>query len=150
MNSPLLADHPRAAASTVPAVSCANCQAPQMGEYCYVCGQHFLEGRLTIRRLVLDFIVRKLGWEGGLLRTVVELTVRPSAMIRDYVDGRRQRYTNPVAYLLLTAGLYVLLSGTWADEMAAGMRAGMETEGAEVQSFTESLVQVQLYMDSHP
>lgn len=127
--------------------ACANCKAPRMGEYCYQCGQHFLEGRLTIRRLVRDFLVRKLGLEGGLLRTVVDLTIRPATMIRDYVNGRRQRYTNPVAYLLLVAGLYVLLSRTWMNAMAEGLRSdNAGWEGAEAESF----VQVQLFMEGHP
>jgi hypothetical protein len=118
-----------------------------MGEYCYACGQHFLEGRLTIRRLVRDFVVRKLGLEGGLLRTIVDLTLRPASMIRDYINGRRQRYTNPVAYLLLTGSAYVLLSNAWRDAMVAGFRADNEGwEGADGESF----VQVQLFMDSHP
>jgi hypothetical protein len=144
--------HPlHVAAVQAPTTACANCQAPRMGEYCYRCGQHFLEGRLTIRRLVMDFIVRKLGLEGGLLRTVVELTARPHVMIREYVDGRRQRYTNPVAYLLLVAGLYVLVSRLWADALAAGLRLqNGEADGAEVQSFMEAMVQVQLYTDQHP
>lgn len=140
------------ASSHAPAVplgpsACANCDAPRMGEYCYQCGQHFLEGRLTIRRLVRDFLVRKLGLEGGLLRTVVDLTVRPATMIRDYVNGRRQRYTNPVAYLLLVAGLYVLLAGTWTDAMVEGLRSDNAELGGPA---AESMVQVQLYMDGHP
>jgi hypothetical protein len=127
--------------------ACANCDAPRMGEYCHACGQHFLDGRLTIRRLVRDFIVRKLGLEGGLLRTIVDLTIRPGRMIRDYVNGRRQRYTNPVAYLLLTASAYVLLSRTWQDAIAAGLRA--ENAGLEGVD-SETYIKVQLYMDGHP
>jgi hypothetical protein len=139
--------HPQAASVPPASAACANCDAPQIGEYCYRCGQHFLEGRLTIRRLVMDFVVRKLGLEGGLLRTIVDLTVRPGAMIRAYVDGRRQRYTNPVAYLLLAASAYLLLSHTWADAMAAGLRA---ENGEAYAAEAEAMVQVQLYMDAHP
>ena len=150
MDSSVLIPRLNTAAAPAQAVACANCEAPRVGEYCYRCGQHFLEGRLTIRQLVMDFVVRKLGLEGGLLRTVVDLTVRPHAMIRNYVDGRRQRYTNPVAYLLLVGGLYVLASRTWAETLAAGMRAESADDGADVQALTEPLVQVQLYMDAHP
>lgn len=138
---------PFRAASAQPSEACANCDAPRIGEYCYACGQHFLDGRLTIRRLVRDFVVRKLGLEGGLLRTVVDLTVRPASMIRQYINGRRQRYTNPVAYLLLTAGAYAVLSSLWADALAAGMRS--ENAGSQGPE-SEALVQVQLYSEGHP
>jgi hypothetical protein len=150
MDSSLVTDRVHPPSVFAPSNACANCDAPQVGEYCYACGQHFLEGRLTIRRLVLDFVVRKLGLEGGLLRTIVDLTIRPASMIRAYVDGRRQRYTNPVAYLLLSAGAYVLFAKTWQEPMAAGFRA----ENAELQGLegidAESMVQVQLFMDAHP
>jgi hypothetical protein len=134
--------------AVLPAASaCANCDTARMGEYCYACGQHFLEGRFTIRRLVRDFLVRKMGLEGGLLRTAVDLSIRPSRMMREYVNGRRQRYTNPVAYLLLTAALYVLLSRFWSDAMAAGLRS--DPKGLDGMD-AEAMVQVQMYMDSHP
>ncbi len=151
MDSSVLTPNSHAAPAPSAAAACANCQAPRMGEYCHRCGQHFLDGRLTIRRLVMDFVVRKLGLEGGLLRTVVDLTLRPHVMIRGYVDGRRQRYTNPVAYLLLVGGLYVLVSRTWAHALAAGLRAELgQAQDADVRSLTESLVQVQIYVDAHP
>ncbi|HZG42648.1 MAG TPA: DUF3667 domain-containing protein [Longimicrobium sp.] len=146
MNATVIAAPVRTPVHTPIPNVCANCETPRMGEYCYACGQHFLEGRLTIGRLARDFIVRKLGLEGGLLRTASELTMRPHTMIRQYVDGRRQRYTNPVAYLLLMAALYVLLSGMWTPAMEAGFRSELGEEGAEM----EAMVQVQLWMDGHP
>jgi hypothetical protein len=147
MDSTILVAPAHVSTAAPASAACANCDAPRMGEYCHRCGQHFLEGRLTVRRLVMDFVVRKLGLEGGLLRTMVDLTVRPAAMIRAYVDGRRQRYTNPVAYLLLSASAYLLFSRAWADEMAAGMRA----ENSELyRTEAEAMVQVQSYMDAHP
>lgn len=146
MGPTVLTDPPRDA-SAQPLDACPNCEAPRMGEYCHTCGQHFLDGRLTVRRLVRDFVVRMLGLEGGLLRTVVDLTIRPASMIRQYIDGRRQRYTNPVAYLLLSAGANVLFAETWADDVAAGMRS----DNARFENVdAESMVQVQIYMDSHP
>lgn len=127
--------------------ACANCNAPRMGAYCYSCGQHFLDGRLTVWRLLVDVLIRKLGLEGGLLRTVVDLTVRPATMIKGYVHGRRQRYTNPVGYLLLAAGAYLLLGSLWKEVMIQGIRA--QNQGIEGWD-AESAVQVQMFMEAHP
>jgi hypothetical protein len=91
-------------------------------------------------------VVRKLGLEGGLLRTIVDLSIRPAWMIRQYIDGRRQRYTNPVAYLLLTAGAYVLFSTLWR----ASMEAGLRLENADAEGLGESLVKLNLYLETHP
>lgn len=139
--------HVSPAAPAPAAAACANCHAPRTGEYCHACGQQFQEDRLTVRGLVMDFIVCKLGLENGLLRTLVDLTLRPAAMIRGYVDGRRQPYVDPVTHVLLVASTYLMLQGVWIDTLAAGSRADAMEMDAEM---GEAFVQIQLYTDTHP
>lgn len=43
--------------------------------------------------------------EVPILRTVAGLTIRPGRVCREYVEGRRKRYTNPVKYAFLTTTL---------------------------------------------
>ena len=126
---------------------CANCDTPRVGEYCHACGQHYEQGRLTIRGLIGDFLVRKMGLEGGLVRTMVDLTLRPARAIRGYVDGRRQRYTHPVAYMLLACGAYALLTPLWVDVFEAGIRA----ENADLSpEQAEPFAQAMLATERHP
>ncbi|MFL5386104.1 MAG: DUF3667 domain-containing protein [Longimicrobiaceae bacterium] len=54
-----------------------------------------------------EFLTRSLSLESGLLHTFVALSLRPGRMIREYVYGRRQQFTNPVGYLLLSAAASV-------------------------------------------
>lgn len=139
-----------ATATTAPALAptaCVNCQAPRTGEYCFRCGQQFQEDSLTVRGLVMEFVMCKLGLENGLLRTIVDLTLRPAAMIRGYVDGRRQPYVDPVGYVLLVASTYLMLQGVWIDTLAAGSRADATEMDPEV---GDAFVQIQLYTDTHP
>ena len=127
--------------------TCLNCDTPRMGEYCHACGQHFLAGRLTVGRLLWDFLARKLSLEGGLIRTFADLTFRPGATIRDYVRGRRQRYTNPVGYLLISAAVSTLVLPLWVDELRTAL--GAEDWGVG-KAESEAINQVFVAMERHP
>ncbi len=139
---------PAAAAVRVPHVAraalCPNCEAPRLGPYCQGCGQHHLDGPLRLRTLVRDFLQRKLSLEGGLARTLVDLTLRPGTMIRDYVGGRRQRYINPVGYLFLAAGLYLVALPLWIDRVRADSLAEMGDDAMAV-PYVDLLTRLQEY-----
>ncbi len=45
--------------------------------------------------------------EAPVIRTLVDLTIRPGAMCRDYVRGKRRRYANPLRYAIVIAALLV-------------------------------------------
>jgi hypothetical protein len=128
----------------IAAPACANCGEAGRGAYCSRCGQHQHDGPLRVRTLVRDFVERSLSLEGGLLRTFVDLAVRPGTMIRDYACGRRRRYTNPMGYFLLSAAAYTLFLPLWRDEALASARKGVE--GPEADAF----VQLLMFLDDHP
>lgn len=126
---------------------CRNCRAPRVGTYCHACGQPFFAGRLTVQALLIDLVTRVLSLEAGLLRTFWELSVRPGRMIREYVGGRRQRYTNPVAYLLISTAVSSLVFPLYRSAYVESLRADAWVEDA---AGTEALVQVMLAMEKHP
>ncbi|OZC03320.1 DUF3667 domain-containing protein [Rubricoccus marinus] len=88
---------------------CANCDAVQVGAYCPGCGQHQSNSRLTLRRLWTEFASRAFNVNRGLLATVVELTKHPGQVPLDYVEGKRQRYTNPLTYLFLASAVSLFM-----------------------------------------
>lgn len=88
---------------------CANCGTQRTGRYCSTCGQRHLDGRLSVRQLVRDFLARIFDLESGLLHTVWRLTLAPGSVPRDYVVGRRSRYVRPGTYFVLISALSVLL-----------------------------------------
>jgi hypothetical protein len=57
--------------------------------------------RLTMRLVFHQMVERFFDIEKGWLRTVLELTLGPGAMMRRYVEGHRTVYANPFAYLVL-------------------------------------------------
>ena len=88
---------------------CPNCEAERAGPYCQGCGQHHLEGRITLRLLWRGFAERFLKLERGLMGTFLAVLVRPGVVAREYVQGKRARYLNPLSYLFLGAALTLLL-----------------------------------------
>jgi hypothetical protein len=103
------------------AAPCLNCGAPRFGEYCHACGQHFHDGRLTLRVVWRWFTHDVLDVDGGLLLAIKEMTLRPGEMIRRYVGGQRQRYGNPFTYLFLSVAVslvvWTLLAGQIEEQM---------------------------------
>ncbi|HEX8830071.1 MAG TPA: DUF3667 domain-containing protein [Longimicrobium sp.] len=101
--------------------TCASCRAPMSGPFCARCGQRAREGRLTLRT-VAGHVVEAFDVNRGLLFTALELSRRPGAAIREYVDGQTVRFTNPVKYFLILATLTTLAY------VATGAAAEMEAE----------------------
>lgn len=90
---------------------CRDCGAPMHGAYCARCGQ-----KRTARLAWGD--LRREGWERWRLfefasaRTLLQLAVRPGAVARDYVLGRRKRHAHPLKLLLVLVALMVLMIAT--------------------------------------
>jgi len=89
---------------------CADCGAPVTGPYCGACGQAFPTHRLSLRHLAFEVPHAIFHFDHGVLPTLYRLAVRPGITINAYLNGRRKRLTNPLTLLLLTTGLYALLS----------------------------------------
>jgi hypothetical protein len=87
---------------------CANCGAPLRGEpYCARCGQRRARP-LEVGRLIAEGAGQLVSWENAWWTTLRELTLRPGAMVRRYVAGERQRFVNPILYMVTTATALLL------------------------------------------
>ncbi len=103
--------------------ACTNCGIARPGAYCAVCGQRGGGERLTVPAIAHQVASDVLNMDRGILFTALELTRRPGDAIRDYVQGKRVRYTGPVKYFVLTVALTTFATTQlgMVDEIAAGM-----------------------------
>lgn len=90
---------------------CLNCGKDYDGSYCPHCGQSHATHRITWGNFWRNFVMNGIGLQGTLPHTIIELFYRPGYLIRDYLAGKRQHYTNPFRMLLLTAAIFVLFNG---------------------------------------
>lgn len=128
--------------------ACPNCAADRLGAFCHGCGQHHLDGPITFRTLWRELVERFFKLERGLPLTVKALTLAPGVVARDYVEGRRRRYVNPLSYLLIGVGLSLLVlpllwssqfdgasSGAQVEEMLEmGKSMGARMAGTDIES----------------
>ncbi len=65
--------------------------------------------RLRSRDVVRSFLNDVLELDLPILRTVVDLTIRPGRLCRAYIDGYRWRYSNPLRYAFLMSAVMALV-----------------------------------------
>ncbi|HSJ09080.1 MAG TPA: DUF3667 domain-containing protein [Longimicrobiales bacterium] len=97
------------------------------GPWCSACGQRQGPLRLPLRAWLRDFLGDEFSLEGRLPRTLWRLTRRPGALTHDWIQGRRQRYLNPLRLYLFTS--LVLFAAVF---IAGAMEDSFETPAAIV------------------
>jgi len=86
--------------------ACRNCGAVLGGVFCAHCGQEHRHDRLRFRDWVRDVLDASANLESRILRTIIELTVRPGRMVAEYVAGRRVPFVSPPRYAIATCALW--------------------------------------------
>lgn len=90
-------------------MTCKNCQTSleTTHNFCGHCGAKVIRNRLTFKNLWQDLSDQFFNLDNRLFRTIIDLFIRPEAVIDGYVTGLRRRYINPFGYL----GIALTLSG---------------------------------------
>lgn len=116
---------------------CKNCEAVFEGNFCYKCGQSSKVRKINIRYFLDEIPNSIFQINRGILFTVKELFIRPGHSIREFVEGKRKNHTKPIAFLLLTSTLYVLLNyflgqQTFLGEFIEGVKSFDKNNDAEI------------------
>jgi len=93
-----------------------------------------------------EFLTRTLSLESGLVHTFVALTLRPGRMIREYACGKRQQFTNPVGYLMLSAAASVAV---WPLRERSFLEGAARTAGDD-KLWDNVFLQVTTALQVHP
>lgn len=101
--------------------------------WCGQCGQKAVHGRLDLHELAHDAWHAITHLDGGLPRLLGGLATRPGRVYREYLAGARKRYFNPVVFLIMASGAYIVL-GT------AALKRHVEVMGRTSQTVAETVV----------
>ena len=118
---------------------CLNCGNTFKGQFCPYCGQKAKTKRLQFVELFKNFIGPFVGGDSKVVNTCRDLFVRPGIMVRNYLEGKRIRYYNPLqmfVYVITTYAIvsYVLgVSSSIFDEMA-DLDLGTKADATELAS----------------
>lgn len=90
---------------------CLNCGTELLtGSYCGNCGQRNVHARLDFPDLVSDIKGQIFECNLPWLFTLRELMLRPGKACRDYVEGRRVKYVNPLKYVIYLTSIVLILN----------------------------------------
>jgi Protein of unknown function (DUF3667) len=90
--------------------TCLNCGFSVEERYCSRCGQENLEPKESVGHLIRHFFEDITHFDGKFFVTVKDLIVRPGFLTREYVEGRRMTYLNPIRmYIFISAVFFVVL-----------------------------------------
>ena len=93
-----------------PLTHCENCGTPLAGEYCAQCGQHAIDYRRSLFRVVLDALDSFLNWDTKFLHSLNVLLLSPWKLTNDFNAGRRARYVHPLRLYLIASIIFFLLA----------------------------------------
>src|SRR6476469_7943169 len=93
-----------------PLTHCENCGAPLSGEFCSNCGQHAIDYRRSIFRVLLDAADSFLNWDTKFLHSMNQLLIRPWQLTNDFNAGRRARYVHPLRLYLIASVVFFLVA----------------------------------------
>jgi len=133
--------------------ACLNCGTGLKGPFCYYCGQpdrNFLRFfPALLRELMSDF----LDLDSRFARTMKPLLFKPGRLTRDYLEGRRFRYTPPMRLYLFSSIAFFLLAAMLSNNAittSTSQRADGETVISLVPADDEALQEAKDAMDQVP
>lgn len=91
-------------------VKCLNCGNEYTGNFCPNCGQKAKTKRLKLREILADFANSIIGGDNKFANTLRGMCCRPGHMVKEYLQGHRCQYYNPLQMLIWIVSIYAVLS----------------------------------------
>lgn len=88
---------------------CLNCGNIVDDNYCSKCGQSIHTSRIKTSHILEELQYGLFHINRGLLYTLKELFVHPGETVKNYISGRRAKYTKPFIFLLFAGVIYSLI-----------------------------------------
>lgn len=92
--------------------ACPNCDRVMVGEYCAGCGQKRIDHQEFALRHFFGHLVHEFTHldSNKIFRTFWHLISKPGLLAREYLDGRKGKYINPIRVYLTVSALYFLFA----------------------------------------
>jgi hypothetical protein len=85
---------------------CLNCGAEVSSKYCPECGQLNREPRFNMKDLIGDFIHDFTHFDSKFFRTTLFLITKPGFLTKEFIDGKRLKYLNPIRMYVFTSAIF--------------------------------------------
>ena len=91
-------------------MNCKNCDAPLSDKFCANCGQKADIHRITFKHFLHEFFHAFTHTDKGILLLMKALITRPGHVAKEYLDGKRKKYFNPLSFLVILSSAYAYIS----------------------------------------
>lgn len=115
---------------------CLNCGTELKGPFCYYCGQPDRNFMRFFPALLRDLMEDLLDLDSRFMRTLKPLLFKPGRLTRDFMNGRRFRYTTPMRLYIFSSITFFLLAALLSDDAISVHGTDKQAEHA---SITQSL-----------
>jgi len=138
--------YPAGPVEAAPALRCANCGAVlslPAPPYCAQCGQQTDLRTPTAGEFLHQFVDQYVAAEGAIWRTLRLLLLRPGALTREYLAGRRRQYVLPLRlYLTVSALVLLTMSMLLSARLASSPPRQLDMERSHLVLLDVGLVRV--------
>ena len=130
--------------------TCVNCGRDVDSQFCPDCGQNTTVLPITWKGVIISISSRWLGMDNRFARTFVNLSVRPTLVINEYLAGNRVKYIGPISYLIVMTALYILSFNVFGITPAEFMQNAAETfGGSELNQNQDVALKQQEFMNTY-
>lgn len=97
-------------------LTCLNCEYPLQGNenFCPECGQQNDIRRVSVKEMISHFLGGFFAFDNLFFRTLKPLLFQPGKVTKEFLEGKRKKYTNPFIFLLHSAIVFLLMSGIFS------------------------------------
>lgn len=94
-------------------MECLNCGHPFFGneKYCPNCGQKNKSKRISFKSFLVEVFNGFISWDAKFWKTLIPLLTKPGKISKDYINGKRSRYSNPFQFYLSFSILFFIILG---------------------------------------
>ena len=94
-------------------MECLNCGHPFFGneKYCPNCGQKNKSKKITFKSFLVEVFNGFISWDAKFWKTLIPLLTKPGKVSKDYISGKRSRYSNPFQFYLSVSILFFIILG---------------------------------------
>ncbi|MDY8138803.1 DUF3667 domain-containing protein [Aquimarina sp. 2201CG5-10] len=96
---------------------CLNCGVPLdvIDRYCHSCGQANSTKKLSFNDFFSEFFSSIFSYDSRLRHTILALLFRPGKISKDYIEGKRVKYSNPFRFYLSVSIIFFIINGLFID-----------------------------------
>lgn len=89
--------------------NCLNCGHEVEERFCSQCGQENLEIKDSTLHLIIHYVQDLFHYDGKLWHTMKSLVTKPGLVAKEYMEGKRQRYLEPIRFYVFASTIFFLM-----------------------------------------